>query len=171
MITLERKIDICLRYLASEDAVEREMLRADARAILDAEVTAYAEEAAPEPTHVLHMAEDLLTEVGVPANMNGFEYLVAILTQIVTDDIRVCRGNITSRLYPAAAERFGTNWHNVERCVRNAVDYVFLNTAPDVLTHWFGNSVSTAKSGRATNSQFIAALAIALRRRVGGVLI
>jgi hypothetical protein len=161
MTLFERKIDLCLRYIASEDAVEREWLAMEAREILEAGETEYE----TAPAKIQQTVEDLLSEVGVPCSMLGHAYLVYALVMALDNPKLVLHGSITTKLYPAIAEKFDAKPANVERAIRQAATYVFDNCDVDVNAYLFGNSVSVHK-GVATNNQFIAALAKELRRRI-----
>lgn len=157
MTAQERKVDVCLRWVASGNEAERRLLEEKAGELLR-EVSG----AETAPVSVRQRVEDLLTLVGVPCNLLGYDYLVeAIVLVAENPDIR---HKITGELYPALAKKFDTPFGRIERGIRVAITYAFDNADTDVLTSVFGNTVSKHK-GCATNSQFISTLAREVRRQ------
>lgn len=156
MTALERRIDVCLRYIAANDETERSLLAEKARELL-------SEIRDNENLDIRQRTEELLTFVGVPCNLKGYDYLTEAITMCVEDPNflhDLCEG-----LYPDVGKKFNCSMRCVERNMRHAVSYVFDNTDIDVLTQLFGNSVSM-KTGVATNGQFIAVLAKEIRRQI-----
>lgn len=105
----------------------------------------------------------LLTEVGIQDHLLGYEYITMAIGMVLDD--REYIGNITGGLYPDIAERCGTYPSRVERAMRHAIETAFLCGDPDALERFFGSTIS-AKSGKATNSQFIARMANIIRDRM-----
>ena len=60
------------------------------------------------------------------------------------------------------AKKFHTTPSRVERAIRHAIEVTWDRGNIEALNNYFGNTVS-AKSGKATNSQFIARIADKLR--------
>lgn len=106
---------------------------------------------------------DILLELGVPANLKGYEALAIGIDLVISDPTYLSRG-VTTRLYPEIAQRMSvpTTAPRVERAMRHAIEYVYDNTTPDVLKYYFGNTASLSK-GKLTNSQFIAQVALKIR--------
>ncbi len=105
----------------------------------------------------------ILREIGVPAHINGYQYLrEAILTAV--EDMGAIK-SVTKVLYPAVAQHFGTTSHRVERSIRHAIEVAWDRGDLETLQKYFGNTVSASK-GKTTNSEFIAT--IADRLRMGG---
>ena len=106
---------------------------------------------------------DILLQLGVPANLKGHEALTIGIELAISDPTYLNRG-VTKRLYPEVAQRMSipTTAFRVERVMRHAIEYIYDNTAPDVLQDYFGNTASLRK-GKLTNSQFIAQVALKIR--------
>ena len=101
-----------------------------------------------------------LQEVGVPANLLGYEYLKSALS-ICMDDPAAIRG-MTTNLYPAIATAHGTTASIVERGVRHAIQVCWERCDISALASVFGPVVG-AREKRPANAEFIAALAEQLR--------
>ena len=101
-----------------------------------------------------------LQEVGVPANLLGYEYLKSALS-ICMDDPAAIRG-MTTNLYPAIATAHGTTASRVERGVRHAIQVCWERCDISALASVFGPVVG-AREKRPANAEFIAALAEQLR--------
>lgn len=112
---------------------------------------------------------DILLELGVPANLKGYEALAIGIELVISDPTYLSRG-VTTRLYPEIAQRMSvpTTAPRVERAMRHAIEYVYDNTTQDVLQYYFGNTASLRK-GKLTNSQFIAQIALKIRDLGGNV--
>lgn len=101
-----------------------------------------------------------LRELGVPAHLEGYEYLKEAF-QICLDDAKAIRG-ITKILYPKIAKSFDTTPSRVERAIRHAIEVAWSRGDLDVFTQYFGNSISPER-GKPTNSEFIATVVEAIR--------
>ena len=104
--------------------------------------------------------EKALLGVGVPPHLDGFTYLHDAAALALED--RKYLKKMTGQLYPAVAERNHTTACRVERGMRHAVETCFNRTDPETLRELFGMSVDPSK-GKATNSEFLAALTLTLR--------
>jgi len=103
---------------------------------------------------------EVLHELGVPAHIKGYLYLREAI-ELVIKDINLLSA-VTKELYPAVAEKFHTTASKVERAIRHAIDVTWERGNINSLNKYFKNTVSK-KSGKATNSQFIARIADELR--------
>ncbi len=108
------------------------------------------------------IVERLLAEIGVPAHLLGYDFLVEAVA-------RTARAPIISTvptvpLYVEVAAACDSTKVRVERGIRHAVTWVFDNVDWDAIDAMFGNSVSKDK-GAPTNHHFIATLAREARRR------
>lgn len=103
---------------------------------------------------------EILHHLGVPANIKGYLYLREAI-ELIFNDIDLL-GSITKKVYPQVAESFNTTPSRVERAIRHAIEVTWDRGNIQALNNYFGNTVS-AKSGKATNSQFIARIADKLR--------
>ena len=151
-MTLEHKIDICLRYIA-EQGTDGEQLAREAREALRG-TQIYNRTAA---------IEDILKEMGVNGANLGWGYLRTGIGLCMEDEQRL--HSITGYLYPAIAEAHGTTAARVERSIRHSLDGAFLVGDLDAQYKVFGNT--TAMRGKPTNSGFIAGCVHELRRREG----
>lgn len=102
-----------------------------------------------------------LTDLGIPCHLKGFHYINYILIHQLKDDTFLDRG-LVKVVYSETAEEFNTSSTHVERCIRSAIEYVFKNSSPDVLHHYFGNTQSIEK-GKLTNSAFLHTLSTYLK--------
>ena len=100
--------------------------------------------------------EQMLQELGIPCSLSGFGYLVDAVAIAAENGAASCR--MTSSLYPRVAKNYGKTADQVERSIRHAIETAFNRGDPEVLYKYFGNSIS-AEKGKATNSEFIFALA------------
>lgn len=65
--------------------------------------------------------ENVLFEMGVPAGINGFEYIADAIEYMDEHGEHV---SVTKELYPAIAKKRNTVATRVERCIRHAFDTV-----------------------------------------------
>lgn len=105
----------------------------------------------------------LLHDMGMPANLRGYEYLREAVMQCVREPDTV-RG-ITTRLYPRVAAVFDTTPSRAERAMRNAIETAFSRGDIEKLRDVFGYTIHPDK-GRPTVSEFVALTADALRLRM-----
>lgn len=118
----------------------------------------------PSESDVERLAQDVLTELGMPSNLLGYRFSTIGLTLMVYDPS--LGYHITTKLYPMIAARFaGTTADRVERGIRSAIEVVWDNGDPDDLDEYFGRSVSYYK-GRPTNGAFLARMSDLLRRKL-----
>lgn len=103
---------------------------------------------------------EVMHQLGVPAHIKGYLYLRKAI-ELVIRDIDLL-GAVTKELYPAVAENFNTTPSKVERAIRHAITVTWDRGNLKHLNRYFKNTVSQ-KSGKATNSQFIARIADELR--------
>ena len=104
-----------------------------------------------------------LLELGVHANILGYKYLVFALCMTVKDPSATT--GITKKIYPAVAKKFGTTPERAERSIRHGVEAVFERGNYECIWQYFGNSIDPTK-GKATNAEFIACVADAIRQKM-----
>ena len=102
----------------------------------------------------------ILKQVGVQQNLSGYRYIKHAVGLIIEDEDIL--NHITKKLYPAIAEKFNTKPACVERCIRHAIDIMYLSMNEDMHRYIFGNSISLNKN-KPASSHFLAALAEAVR--------
>lgn len=98
----------------------------------------------------------LLHDIGIPANICGYRYLRDSITMVLEDPASI--HGITKIIYPEVAKLNNTTSSRVERSIRHAIEVAFSRGDIDVIYDIFSHSVC-AKSGRPTNSEFIATVA------------
>ena len=103
---------------------------------------------------------DIIHEVGIPANVNGYKYLRKAITLSVDEPVML--ESITKMLYPAVARYFSTTPSRVERAIRHSIENAWDRGDSEVLKNLFGSTVSADK-GKPTNSEFIALITDKLR--------
>lgn len=105
-----------------------------------------------------------LIRIGVPTSLDGYHYLMSSIELVLVKPGRM--RSVTKELYPMVAKEYGTTWARVERSIRNAIEYVFNNTNPEVLFEYFGNTTNLS-SGKLSNTQFISGIAEYIRVNEG----
>ena len=154
-MTLEHKIDICLRFIAAQKT----------ETVGTSAIVREAEEAlcGLMPYNRRAAIEDILKEMGINGANLGWGYLKTAIELCMEDEQRL--HNITGYLYPAIAKAHGSTPARVERSIRHSLDGAFLEGDAEAQYRVFGNT--TAMRGRPTNSGFIAGCVHELRRREG----
>lgn len=104
-------------------------------------------------TNVIH-------NVGVPANIKGYQYLRDAILMTINDNEMI--NAVTKQLYPEVAKRHKTTSSRVERAIRHAIEVACTRGNEECFYRLFGYTVSTLK-GKPTNSEFIALIADKLR--------
>lgn len=97
-----------------------------------------------------------LDSLGIPPNLKGYSYLKTAVSIVVGNWSHLYA--VTKDLYPAVGKDHNASPAQVERAIRHAIEYAWLNGNPDTLNELFGNTVSI-ETGRPTNSVFIGRLA------------
>ena len=106
MTTLEKKIDICLRWIINDDPNELAVIKSEAYSALN--------DCACHSKNDIHSAVvSLLKELGISQHLTGFNQLVCAIELVIEDESYM--RNIFNGLYPAVAERTGSNAHRAER--------------------------------------------------------
>lgn len=105
----------------------------------------------------------LLREIGVPAHLRGYAYLVEAVTLVLRQPEVLY--HMTGELYPAVARKYNTTASGAERAMRHAVETAWLRGDPQILDFLFGNSIDPQR-GKPANSEFIAQVSGALRQEV-----
>ena len=96
------------------------------------------------------LVTNIIHEVGVPAHIKGYQYLIEVINQI------------TKQLYPELAKKYHTTPSRVERAIRHAIEVAWGRGQQEVVENIFGYTISAAK-GKPTNSEFIAMISDKLR--------
>ena len=99
--------------------------------------------------------QDILLNIGIPANIYGFLYITYALRLIDQDPEYMY--HVTKYLYVSIAKKFKTTPSSVERSIRHAISVGWLKGDIEYTNRMFKNSVNS-KKGVPTNSQFLARL-------------
>lgn len=99
----------------------------------------------------------LLLEIGIPANLLGFTYIIYAI-QLALDNVEY-NYRMTKELYIEIAQHFGASRQNVERSMRNAIAIAIEYGKPDFIEQIFKNSINP-KKGVPSNSQFITSVCL-----------
>ena len=108
-----------------------------------------------------------LHQLGMPANVKGFEYIKEAIKLSVLDSNIL--NSITKVLYPTIAEEYNTTASGVERTIRHAIDLSWQRGDLATLESYFGHRVYQ-EDGKPTNSQFISLLSHKLRMHTAYVM-
>lgn len=147
MTTLERKVDALIDWVTAEDEQSRQSVKEALKKIASAnkvEVDA--------TLTIKEYVEALLTDIGVPCNIRGYDYLTTAVCMSVKDNSLLTA--FTYRLYPEIARIYGTRPNSVERSIRYAVQCAWDRCDVYVIDRYFGHTVSP-RTGYPTNSAFI----------------
>lgn len=98
---------------------------------------------------------DVLIELGVPANLLGFQYICDAMEIYAKDESHVVSKQMT--LYQKIADMHGTSWTRVERCIRTAFEKAVTYGNLDSL-----NKYMTAAQ-KPTNGNLLACLYLKLK--------
>lgn len=102
----------------------------------------------------------LLHELGVPAHIQGHEYLREAIVMIYNEPSLMYQ--ITKFLYPEIAKKYHTSSIRVERAIRHAIEISWGIGNIEVMNDLFSYSLSHLKD-KPCNSQYICTIADKLR--------
>lgn len=167
MVTLEQKVDLIMRYILANGAKEKTPLRNEIAAAL-------SESSTPsEPTTdisspandalMTDIIDDLLRELGAPCHLTGYDKVVCAIKFVIEDPDRL--GKISHRLYPEVANACDSTASRVERAIRHLVEVAWLRHDTEDAFRIFGHTIDINR-GKPTNSEFIAACARIVKRRM-----
>ena len=106
------------------------------------------------------LVTSILHEIGVPANIKGYQYLREAIVLAVKDTDR--SNAILKCRYDEVANVFNTTAKKVESAIRHAVEVAWDRGDLDTLQRFFGYTVSNTK-GKPTNTEFISLIADQVR--------
>lgn len=151
MTNTEKKVDTLVRYVTTSDPNERLTLRAELLALMQSQTEIF---------NVEEAVRSIFLQLGVPDHLLGHPYAVQAIVLAVEDRLYI--DNITFLLYPKVAAMFDTTASRVERAIRSMVETTWARGDANMITHYFGNTVSPGK-GKPTNGEFIARIAHVVR--------
>ena len=99
--------------------------------------------------------QKLLMQIGIPANMLGFSYIVTALELIALDPEYL--NNITKGLYVDVADRCSSTPARVERNIRHAIEIGFLKGNLESIEKVF-QPCTCSNKGAPTNSKFLSTI-------------
>ncbi len=109
---------------------------------------------------IIKYISDTIIALGIPASLNGYNYIKEALKLTVFDIERLDK--ITGRLYPDIAKKYNTTSSRVERSIRHAIEVAWSRGDIKLLDDIFGYTIDCEK-GRPTNSEFIALISEKIR--------
>lgn len=115
-----------------------------------------------EPFDLRMSISNMMQEIGVSANIRGYQYLREAVT-MVTEDFSLLK-SITLSIYPRIAKQYNTTPSRVERSMRHAIETAWDKGRLEVTSKLFGYTIQ-AQKGKPTNSEFIALLADRMRQK------
>lgn len=161
MTTLEQKVDLIMRWIASDDLYDQDNLREEIIDILKEEDTIVS---TPAYKSLDDTINNFLLELGIPPHLKGFQY-VACAIQLAVNDRDKYMENVTKELYPTVAKQYDTTAPRAERAIRHAIEVACDNGLSVCYEKLFANQINPDK-GKPTNSAFIASCAMEIKRRM-----
>ena len=156
MTVLERKVNALVQVCLARTPEER----AQCTDALRLATLAAPEQHRPDRDGLIRA---WLLDIGIPDHLKGHRYLCAAIAMAVEDPSTL--EAMVKGLYPAVAQQYDTRWENVERSMRHAIELAWERGDLQVLSGYFGNTV-TAWQGKPANSAFIARGANIVRQRL-----
>lgn len=103
---------------------------------------------------------DIIHQVGIPANLNGYNYLrTAIILAVNNSDIL---NSMSKQLYPTVAEKCSSTPIRVERSIRHAIEVAWSRGDLQTIRSIFGSTVKSS-TGKPTNAEFVSLIADKVR--------
>ena len=101
-----------------------------------------------------------LHDVGIPANIKGYSYLMDALELAVANPEAAF--SMTQSIYVPIAQQHGVKPEQVSRAIKRAIDIAWDRGDLDTLQSYFGYTVSNTR-GMPTNGEFVAIIGETLR--------
>ena len=101
-----------------------------------------------------------LHDVGVPANIKGYSYLIDALDLVIANPEATF--SLTQSIYVPIAKQHGIKPEQVSRAINRAIDIAWDRGDLDTLQSYFGYTVSNTR-GMPTNGEFVAIIGETLR--------
>lgn len=151
MRTLEKKVDVLMRFCIAETEQVRRQYYVDLQSML-------GNASQPDTKADIDRA---LSDLGVPDHLLGYAYLQAAISMVVQQPEAAYA--ITGCVYPGVAMRFGTTAQLVERAIRHAVESGWSRCNSTMRDRYFGGKIRPGRQ-KPTNAEFIARIANIVRR-------
>lgn len=101
-----------------------------------------------------------LHDVGIPANLKGYSYLIDALDLTITNSEATF--SMTQSIYVPIAKQHDVKPEQVSRAIKRAIDIAWDRGDLDTLQSYFGYTVSNTR-GMPTNGEFVAIIGETLR--------
>lgn len=161
MFTMEQKVDLVMRYIASADKTQQKELK---NAILEAlNDDNNVQTTAEKYTDVINTITDIFKEIGVPPHHAGYDYALEAVRMAYCDPTYL--KGVTYRLYPEVGAKYDTAGTGVEHSIRRTVEATFDYGNLSKIHEIFGDTISINK-GKLTNRAFITYIVNEVRRRM-----
>lgn len=160
MFTLEQKVDLVMRYIASSRTQQNQLKKAIIEALNEEGGVIVPVDYSAEVTK---MTADILKDLGIPPHMLGYTYTLDAIPLIYGDSTYVKA--VTKRLYPAVAAKHNTRPYRIERTIRYSIESMFDNGNMKNIHAIFGDTISVNK-GKVTNVVFLSHIANEVHRRM-----
>lgn len=118
--------------------------------------------ASPDRGPLERAVDDMLTSIGVPRHLSGYNYLLEAVTAAVRNPDLLAA--ITGRLYPLIALKHGSTPRRVERSIRTGIEATWDRGNLEELDKLFSFQIDPSRA-KPTNAAFIARLASEVRMR------
>ena len=110
------------------------------------------------------LISNTLHDVGVPANIKGYTYLIDALDLTIANP--EASFSMTQLVYSPIAEQRGVTPEQVSRAIKRAIDIAWDRGDLDTLQSYFGYTVSNTR-GMPTNGEFVSIIGETLRFQLG----
>jgi two-component system response regulator (stage 0 sporulation protein A) len=160
MTDMERKINLLIDAVASEDEQTRASAVAELRQMLSDSTPSIV----PSSTTLEATIDRHLTRLGIPHNIQGYRLLRTAIRLVIEDEELI--DSMVKVLYPRVAELHHTTKPRAERVIRHAVELAFMRADPKILYDYFGGTINPNK-GKPTNSEFISMVAYRIKLMMG----
>ena len=98
----------------------------------------------------------LLLEMGLPASLNGYRYLLDAVSMATEEPLALRK--VSGYLYPQIAKNHNATPSSVERSIRHAIEVIFYRGSRKAVIHVF-KDLYADNTGKPTNTHFIAHIA------------
>ena len=160
MFTLEQKVDLVMRYIASSRTQQNQLKKAIIEALNEEGGVVVPVDYSADVTK---MTADILKDLGVAPHMIGYAYTLDAVRLIYGDSTYLKA--LTKRLYPAIAAKHNAKPYCIERAIRYSIEYMFDKGDLKNIHAIFGNTISVSK-GKVTNTVFLSHITNELHRRM-----
>lgn len=104
---------------------------------------------------ILKEVTDTLYNLGISPKLAGYKYIIEATMLSYYDNSYI--NNLTTKLYPKIGEKYNTTPSRIERDIRYSVEKAWKNGDINLIND-MGKYITSFKTGRPCNSDFIAIL-------------